>query len=155
MKEKIMDILNSSNKALTVEEIDNRLAIDDVDTTKEFLKLLKELEEEGEIYHSNKDKYMPFNNGPLKKGVIRINKKGFGFVEVEGSEDIYIANENINNAIHNDVVVAEVLKRKDDGRLEGRVVRTIKRNLSTVIGEVLFKEKECTVIPDDKKLNLR
>ena len=154
MKEKIMDILNSSNKALTVEEIDNRLAIDDVDTTKEFLKLLKELEEEGEIYHSNKDKYMPFNNGPLKKGVIRINKKGFGFVEVEGSEDIYIANENINNAIHNDVVVAEVLKRKDDGRLEGRVVRTIKRNLSTVIGEVLFKEKECTVIPDDKKIKI-
>ena len=154
MKERILEILNNSNKALTVEDIDNRLELKDVDETKELFKVLKELEEDGEIYHSNKDKYMPFNNGPLKKGIIRMNRKGYGFVEVEGSEDIFISSDNINNAIHNDVVVVEVLKRKDDGRLEGRIVRTIKRDLSTVVGEILYKGKTCTVIPDDKKLNV-
>ena len=154
MKEKILEILNNSNKALTVEEIDDRLNLKDIKETKEFLSLLNELEEEGEIYHSNKNKYMPFNNGPLKKGIIRMNKKGFGFVEVEGSEDIFIPVDNINNAIHNDVVVVEILKRKEDGRLEGRIVRTIKRDLSTVVGEILYKGNECTVIPDDNKLKI-
>ena len=90
MKDSILEILNNSNKALTVEEIDDRLNIKSIEETKKFLSLLNELEEEGEIYHSNKNKYMIFNNGPLKKGVIRMNKKGFGFVEVEGSEDIFI-----------------------------------------------------------------
>ena len=154
MKDRILEILKNSNKALTVEDIDDRLNLKDIKETKEFLSILSELEEEGEVYHSNKNKYMIFDNGPLKKGIIRMNKKGFGFVEVEGSEDIYISIDNVNNAIHNDVVVVEVLKRKDDGRLEGRIVRTIKRELSNLVGEVLFKGGACTVIPDDKKLKL-
>ena len=154
MKDRILAILKNSNKALTVEDIDDRLNLKDIKETKEFLSVLSELEEEGEVYHSNKNKYMIFDNGPLKKGIIRMNKKGFGFVEVEGSEDIYISIDNVNNAIHNDMVVVEVLKRKDDGRLEGRIVRTIKRELSSLVGEVLFKGGACTVIPDDKKLKL-
>ena len=154
MKDRILEILKNSNKALTVEDIDDRLNLKDIKETKEFLSVLSELEEEGEVYHSNKNKYMIFDNGPLKKGIIRMNKKGFGFVEVEGSEDIYISIDNVNNAIHNDMVVVEVLKRKDDGRLEGRIVRTIKRELSSLVGEVLFKGGACTVIPDDKKLKL-
>ena len=154
MKDRILEILKNSNKALTVEDIDDRLNLKDIKKTKEFLSVLSELEEEGEVYHSNKNKYMIFDNGPLKKGIIRMNKKGFGFVEVEGSEDIYISIDNVNNAIHNDMVVVEVLKRKEDGRLEGRIVRTIKRELSSLVGEVLFKGGACTVIPDDKKLKL-
>lgn len=154
MKDRILEILKNSNKALTVEDIDDRLNIKDIKETKEFLSVLNELEEDGEVYHSNKNKYMIFDNGPLKKGIIRMNKKGFGFVEVQGSEDIFISIDNINNAIHNDVVVVEILKRKEDGRLEGRIVRTIKRDLSTVVGEILFKKGVCTVVPDDKKLKI-
>ena len=140
MKDRILEILRNSNKALTVEDIDDRLSLKDIKETKEFSSVLNELEEDGEVYHSNKNKYMIFDNGPLKKGIIRMNKKGFGFVEVEGSEDIFISIDNINNAIHNDVVVVEILKRKEDGRLEGRIVRTIKRDLSTVVGEILLKK---------------
>ncbi|MBQ7105275.1 MAG: ribonuclease R [Bacilli bacterium] len=154
MKDRILEILKNSNKALTVEDIDDRLNIKDIKETKEFLSVLNELEEDGEVYHSNKNKYMIFDNGPLKKGIIRMNKKGFGFVEVQGSEDIFISIDNINNAIHNDVVVVEILKRKEDGRLEGRIVRTIKRDLSTVVGEILFKKGVCTVVPDDNKLKI-
>ena len=154
MKDRILDILKNSNKALTVEDIDDRLNLKDIHETKEFLSVLSELEEDGEVYHTNKNKYMLFDEGPLKKGIIRMNKKGFGFVEVEGSEDIFISIDNINNAIHNDVVVVEVLKRKEDGRLEGRIVRTIKRDLSTVVGEIIFNKGICNVIPDDKKLKI-
>ena len=154
MKDRILDILKNSNKALTVEDIDDRLDLKDINETKEFLSVLGELEEDGEVYHTNKNKYMLFDEGPLKKGIIRMNKKGFGFVEVEGSEDIFISIDNINNAIHNDVVVVEVLKRKEDGRLEGRIVRTIKRDLSTVVGEIIFRKGVCNVIPDDKKLKI-
>ena len=81
-----------------------------------FLSVLNELEEEGEVYHSNKNKYMIFDNGPLKKGVIRMNKKGFGFVEVNNEEeDIFISIDNIKDAIDGDTVVVEVTEVKEDG----------------------------------------
>ena len=44
MKDNILEILKNSNKALTVEEIDDRLNIKSIEETKEFLSLLNELE---------------------------------------------------------------------------------------------------------------
>ena len=70
MKDRILDILKNSNKALTVEDIDDRLNLKDINETKEFLSVLGELEEDGEVYHTNKNKYMLFDEGPLKKGII-------------------------------------------------------------------------------------
>ena len=154
MKEKILEVLNNSNKALTYEEVDNKLGISNIEDTKTLIDTLKELEESGDIYKSNKNRYMIFEHGPLKKGIINITKKGFGFVEVEGFDDIFVSIDNINNSIHKDLVVVEILKRKDDGRLEGRVVRVLKRDLNNIVGEVLFKKKDIYVIPDDKRLKL-
>ena len=45
MKDSILEILNNSNKALTIEEIDDRLNIKSIEETKQFLSLLNELEE--------------------------------------------------------------------------------------------------------------
>ena len=154
MKEKILEVMKNTNKALTIAEIDNKLGINNIEDTKLLNDSLKELEEAGDIYRSNKDRYMIFENGPLKKGVISINKKGFGFVEVEGMDDIFVSADNINGAVQKDLVVVEILQRKDDGKLEGRVVRVIKRELNTIVGEVLFKKKDIYVIPDDERIKL-
>ena len=44
---------------------------------------------------------MIFNNSNLKLGRFIGNKRGFGFVDVDGEqEDIYIPNTNVNNAIN-------------------------------------------------------
>ena len=42
-----------------------------------------------DIYETNKGRYMTFDRSPLKKGYLRINKKGFGFVDLVDEEDIY------------------------------------------------------------------
>ena len=154
MKEKILEVLNNSNKALTYEELDSKLGINNIEDTKSLINELKELEESGDIYKSNKNRYMIFDNGPLKKGIINITKKGFGFVDIEGIDDIYISMDNINNAVHKDLVVVEILKRKEDGRLEGRVVRVLKRELCNLVGEVFFKKKDIYVIPDDERIKI-
>ena len=154
MKEKILEVMKNTNKALTFEELDNKLGINNIEDTKSLTECLKELEESGDIYRSNKNRYMIFENGPLKKGIISINKKGFGFVEVEGMDDIFVSGDNINGAIQKDLVVVEILQRKDDGKLEGRIVRVIKRELNTIVGEVQIRKKDIYVIPDDKRIKL-
>ena len=154
MKERILDTLKSVHRALNYEEIDSLLNIKTIDETKEMADALEELEDEGEIYHSNKDKYMLFCDSNLEKGVLRVNKKGFGFVEIIDEEDVFIPSDDLNDAIDGDTVICEVTKTKDDGRREGRVVRILKRNLSVIVGEFYMKKGIGHVIPDDKKLKL-
>ena len=60
MKDRILDVLKEVGRALSYEEIDSLLNIKTIEETKEMADCLDILEKEGEIYHSNKDKYMLF-----------------------------------------------------------------------------------------------
>ena len=153
MKERIIEALKKVHRALNYEEIDSLLNNKTIEETKEMSEALDELEKDGEIYHSNKNKYMLFSDSNLRKGTLRVNKKGFGFVEVQDEEDIFIPIDNINDAINNDIVAVEITETKDDGKREWRIVRIIKRNLSTVVGEIYFKKGIGHIIPDDKNTN--
>ena len=92
MKDDILKILGETDKSLTVFEIEEKLGTNNLE---ELLKVLKELEVETLVYHTNKDKYMLFKDSHLLKGILHSNKKGFGFVDVDNSDvDIYISKEN-------------------------------------------------------------
>ena len=155
MIEEILDVLKEVGRALSYEELDSLLNIKTIEETKEMADCLELLEKEGQIYHSNKNKYMLFSFCNLKKGFLRVNKKGYGFVEVNNeNEDIFISSEDMKNAIDGDFVIVEVTLTKDDGRREGRILKIIKRSLSTVVGEIYFRRGIGYIIPDDKKLKL-
>ncbi len=151
MRDKILEILREQNRALKYDELDSLLNINTIEETKEVLDLLKELELEGEIYHSNKDKYMLFSASRLKKGELSINKKGYGFLEQE-DEDIFISKDNLNNSMDGDTVIVEIIKEDDKSKREGRVLRIIKRGFTRVVGEFLIEDNNKMVIPDDEKI---
>ena len=155
MKEKILSILKESDKALSIDELDSALNLNTIEETKEFSDALRELEDSYEIYRSNKNRYMLLENSNLRKGILRMNKKGFGFVEVSGEEDIFIAPDNINKAINNDTVIVEILNKNSGEKREGRIVKTLERDLSTIVGEIYFKKDKGYIIPDDKKLDIQ
>ena len=142
MKDDILNILRNDDKSLDVYDIQNRLNIKDAESLGELLKVLNELEQENVIYHTKKDKYMLIENSHLRKGIMRVNKKGFGFVEVDGiADDIYIDQDNMNGAIHDDEVLVEITSKMNIDRLEGRVLKIIKRNVEQYIGEINFDNK--------------
>ena len=156
MKEKILSILKESDKALSIDELDSALNLNTIEETKAFSDALRELEDSYEIYRSNKNRYMLLENSNLRKGILRMNKKGFGFVEVSGEEeDIFIAPDNINKALNNDTVIVEILNKNSGEKREGRIVKTLERDLSTIIGEIYFKKDKGYIIPDDKKLDIQ
>ncbi len=156
MKEKILSILKESDKALSIDELDSALNLNTIEETKEFSDALRELEDSYEIYRSNKNRYMLLENSNLRKGILRMNKKGFGFVEVSGEEeDIFVAPANINKALNNDTVIVEILNKSSGEKREGRIVKTLERDLSTIVGEIYFKKDKGYIIPDDKKLDIQ
>ena len=152
MKEDILKILKEEGKSLSVFEIEEKLGSDNLE---ELLKVLRELEIETLIYHTNKDKYMLFSDSHLLKGILHSNKKGFGFVDVDNSDvDIYIPKENINGAIHGDLVVVEQVSQKGLDKVEGRIVKVLKHESNTYVGEINFKNNVGYVTLDEDKVNL-
>ena len=155
MQEQIMDLLTKVGKALSVDEISDQLNIQSVDDFKQLLKDLNYLEDELKLYRTNKNKYMIFNNSNLKLGRFIGNKRGFGFVDVDGEqEDIYIPNTNVNNAINGDRVVAEITQKKSGNRMEGRIVRIVERKFKTMVGEYYTQNHKGFVKLDDEKVHL-
>ena len=153
MEDKILEILEKENSSLSVPEIESILNIDTVDGLKELLKSLNSLEEQYKIYRTKKDKYMLFDNSNLRVGKLLSTKKGYGFVDIVGDEDVFVAQDNLNGAINNDQVVVEITSKKGM-KLEGRIVKVIERKLKQFVGKVYFKKNKCCIDLDDKKVNL-
>lgn len=155
MKEKIIKILKKSDKALSIYELKDLLSISSIQDIKELNETLTTLENDFIVYHTNKNKYMLLEDSHLLKGIMRVNKKGFGFVEVDDrEEDIYISTENLNGAIHGDIVLVEIISKKTAKDVEGRVLRVVKRPVTRYVGEINFRKNNGYVVLDDKKVKV-
>ena len=155
MREEIIELLGKEKRALSATEICDKLNLNTAGELKKLLDDLRILEEGYTVYRSNKDKYMLFENSHLLKGRLRVNKKGFGFVIVDGrDEDIYIDAKNMNGALNNDLVVVEELKGQNGKKTEGRVVKVLKKENNLIVGEYKIIDGNPHFIPDDKKLRM-
>lgn len=153
MKEQILEVLKDIHEAKTLMEINDLLNLHTVEEYKDLSKAVEELVEEYELFRTKKEKYLLIKNCPgLKIGKIAINKKGFGFLILDKEDDIYIGSENLNNAIHNDTVLVEIIKK--GLKPEGKVLKIVKRNLNNVVGEIIIKDNKMMLKPDDEKLDI-
>lgn len=153
MEDKILELLKKENKSYPMDDIFNMLGYKTVDEFKELIKTLNKLEEDLKVYRTNKNRYMLFNNSNLKLGIMIATKKNYGFVDIEGDEDVFIPPMNINNAIDGDKVVVEITSKKGM-RLEGRIVKIVDRKLKQMVGEVYNKNGKTLIKLDDEKVKL-
>jgi ribonuclease R len=154
VKEQVLTILKEANKALSLAEIDNLLNLKTKEEFCELQDIMKELEDDTIVYHTNKDKYILFERSHLRKGILNINKKGFGFVDTTNGEEIYIDYPNLNGALHNDLVIVEVITNKNIERQEGRILKVLKRELQIMVGEYCSNKRENYLKLDDNRMKL-
>ncbi len=156
MRDELITILSNSDRALSAYEIEDMLNLIEPEEVKEMLDTLTSLEKEAVVYHTNKDKYMLLKDSHLLRGIMRANKKGFGFVDIDDNpEDVYVSQDNMNGAIHNDIVLVELISKRNVQKLEGRVVRIVERSSDTYIGEINFKKDTGYITLDDNKIKLQ
>lgn len=153
MQDKILELLNKDDRPFSVYDINDALGLKTVEELKELLKNLNELEDNLKIYRTKKDTYLLFNNSNLRVGTLIGNKKGFGFVDIEGDEDIFIAPPNMNNAIHGDKVIVEITSKKGMS-LEGRILRIMARELKPMVGLLAKNKMGYYIKLDDEKVKI-
>ena len=153
MKDKILNILKSEEKAFTIIELKDLLGLNTTEEIEDMLKILNELESNLSIYHTNKDKYVAFEYSHLKKGKISVSEKGFGFVILENEEDIHIDSSHLNGAINGDMVIVEITDKNTGAKKEGRVLRIASRSYGPIVGEYKYNDGKPTILVNDKKFN--
>ena len=154
-KEKIVTFMgDSAYIPLNFNELVNVLAVPSEDIGL-FKMVLEELQKEGKIFKTKKDRYSLTKKMKLVVGRLQGNERGYGFVIPDSGEgeDVFIPAEHMNGAMHNDRVVTKIISRRTGARSsEGEVVRVIERANDRVVGTYESDKHFGFVIPDDPRL---
>ena len=103
-KDRIIEILSNKNYSpLNDESILKVLKVERSDIG-QFFADLDNMEAQGLIFKTRKNKYVLPNRINLVVGILKKNRKGFGFVISESDDkgDVYISSSEMNSAMHGD-----------------------------------------------------
>lgn len=153
IKEKLYEfICDDMYKPMRLKDIRFLLQVSDDDKRKVDT-ALSELIDEGKIMLTPKGKYQKMDS-KLLVGTFVSNKKGFGFVQVDGQkEDYFIPPKFTADAFHNDRVVIKPDDFVKDGkRREAKIVKILNRGMSMVVGTFDLVDGYGFVIPDNQKI---
>lgn len=121
-----------------------------------FTQVIEELEEEGRIFKTHGKRYGVPSRLNLVTGRIQGHERGYGFLipDDEMMEDVFIPADSLNGAMHNDRVVARVNKKSSsDRRMEGEIIRILKRANTTLVGTFENSMSFGFVVPDNKRIS--
>ena len=117
----------------------------------ELKEVLDALVEEGKISLSKRGKYSKGQAVRLK-GSFQANTRGFGFVTPEdGSEDVFIAEENMAGAFQGDEVEYIIIAAPTGKRKEGKIVRILSHSVVHVVGLYEKSKSFGFVRPDNQR----
>ena len=128
LESQILKLIKKSSSKIVFKELGYKLNLN----TKKDLKILKKklrvLKEKG-ILETKQNSYFSTNDSEIntKLGFLEIVRSGTGFVITPKNEkDIKISRKNLMNALHNDLVVAQVINK--NGKETGKIIEIRKRD---------------------------
>jgi ribonuclease R len=157
MKKRKQEILgffrNKATHPLTFSELNHVFGI----TRKEradFKKAVEELVVAGELIKTRGQSYALPIRLDLVIGRLSSHRDGYGFVTPEeGGEDIFIPARYLRGNMHGDRVAVRIESVRGQGKTEGRIVRTLERGCSTVVGRFEASKNFGYVVPDEHRIN--
>lgn len=151
-KEKLLAFINDENyRGMKAKDIAMLLSIQAEDMQMLY-DMLAELELDGKVIKTKKNKYFPAEKAGLYSGIFIGNSRGFGFVEInKDDKDIFIPYDKVNGAIHKDKVLCKIYDA-NASKPEGEIVKVLERGIKRIVGTYQQVKNYGFVIPDEKKI---
>lgn len=143
-----------SYQPMTREELAEEFEIGPGDE-KQFFSLLRELEREGRLRVTRKDKIL-LQKPQAVRGTLSATERGFAFfVPEDGSDDVFIPASARKGAMDGDTVEIKITEaaKEEDKNAVGKVVRVTERARKEIVGTFHKKKKFGFVVPDDPKFD--
>lgn len=116
----------------------------------ELEEVLDALVAEGKVEVSKKGKYCKSQSKNISGRFVG-NARGFGFVEQEEGEDIFIPADQVHGAMHGDIVLASLTPGQTGKRQEGSIVRILERAVTRLVGTFEKNKSFGFIIPDNQR----
>lgn len=139
------------NQSFKAKELAKKLAITKSDYT-QFKALLKAMVKDGRIYRYKRGRYGLGDKITEVIGKLHVKTMGYGFVNRDEGEDIFISQKNMGIALHDDIVRVRMFAHSNGKRPEGKIVDIIERGNSNIVGVYRKGRKHSFVVPDELKI---
>jgi ribonuclease R len=115
--------------------------------------LMDKLVADGELSLLKGNRYtIPSGMGVIT-GKLTTHRDGYGFVTPDGGgEDIFIPARFLRENLHGDRVEVCETHNRGDGKREGRILRTLERGQTRIVGRYLQSKGFCRVVPDEQRI---
>ena len=164
MEDKVIELLKKlkSKKSLSLEEIAERLEINDEEGLLELKEILIKKVDDNTLFKNDAGSYKHLSKTSLRKGTFHSNKSGGGKVlvattyEKDGEQCVIqkeysIKPKDANGAIDNDKVLIDI-NLLDSNDTNAKIFKVIDRNIDSIYGKIETIGSTTYVIPIDKKL---
>ncbi|MCK0178814.1 ribonuclease R [Flavobacteriaceae bacterium S0862] len=141
------------NKSFNYKQIAAKLGVNDASSRNQIIKTLHRLKAKDEIEEVDRGKFKAIASSEYHTGIFDASARGSGYVICEDFEDdIFIASNNVNKALHGDEVELYVYKRRKRGKLEGEITQIISRHKTEYVGVIQKHKSYAFVVPDSNKM---
>ncbi len=135
-------------------QIAAKLNLTDASSRNQIIKKLHKLTADKRIEEVERGKYKIVTNSEYFTGIFDAASRGSGYVITDAfDDDIYVAANNTNKALHNDEVELYIYKRRKQGRLEGEIIRIVKRAKNDYVGVIQIHKNYAFVVCDSNKMH--
>lgn len=158
-REEVLSFIQSEEyEPIKIHGIAEKFGLDNKEE-KKLEKTIEQLIKQGYVVKDqrNKNRIVRAEEKGIFRGVYSASEDKYGFVVIDGDDEnkIFIEGNNKNNAIHNDLVVVQIIEdaEDEDQKDSGEIIRILDRGLKEVIGTFEKKRNFGVVIPDDKRIH--
>ncbi len=153
-QEKILQFLSSQpHKPLKLRELAKLMEIREADYGS-FRRTVRSMLRDGLLVKIKRGRIGLPGKVNVVAGRLVSGRGGYGFVVPDdGTEDVYVRDENMGHAFHGDRVLVTILGRRRGPAREGTVTKILKRTKQDLVGTFHRSKFSDYVIPDDRKIS--
>jgi len=158
LQKRILEVFNRfPSRAMNYKQIAAKLQISQTSKKKIINKILYELANQGQLKEQKTGKFKTTNSAGSRNdkviGKVDMTTGGAAYIEVEGMpDDIYVNEQNLGTALHEDLVEVHIIRVKKNGKSVGRIERVVERAKTDFVGLIEKSLKYAFLIPDSKRM---
>ena len=140
---KVLNIFKENpTKLFNYKQIASKLNIKDTQKRNSVIKAMGQLNAQKIINQKSPGKYVfVVDNKDFIEGIIEMTTSGNAYLQVfEKEEDIFIARRNTNRSLDGDRVLVYQIKKRNNGKREGKVVEVLERATQDYVGILEIKK---------------
>lgn len=153
-QEQILEFLSGERiRPLKVRELAKKMKIPDPEYGG-FRRTIREMLRSGLVVKVKRGRVALPAKADLAVGRLVSGRSGYGFVVPDdGSDDVYLRDENMGYALHGDTVVVRLLSRRRGPAREGTVTKVLGRAKQSLVGTYHRSKFADYVQPDDQRIS--